>query len=96
MDEHRPAPGAARRQGCLDPAAPSKELLDGAAVRGSRIEVQTYPGAYHGFDRANSPIREFPEYRTAAGVVPIQGTDLAARQDALTRVPAFLARLLMN
>lgn len=78
------------------PAMPCKELLDGAAARGSRIELQIYPGAYHGFDRANSPIREYPEYRTAAGVVPIQGTDPAARQDALTRVPAFLARSLQN
>ena len=78
------------------PAAPCKELLDSAAARGSRVEMQIYPGAYHGFDRANSPIREFPEYRTAAGVVPIQGTDPAARQDALTRVPTFLARFLLN
>lgn len=78
------------------PATPCKELLDAAAARGSRIELQVYPGAYHGFDRANSPIREYPEYRTAAGVVPIQGTDPAARQDALTRVPAFLARFLQN
>jgi dienelactone hydrolase len=58
--------------------------------------MQVYPGAYHGFDRANSPVREFPEYRTSTGVVPIQGTDPAARQDALTRVPAFLARFLQN
>ena len=36
--------------------------------------MQVYPGAYHGFDRANSPVREFPEYRTSVGVVPIQGT----------------------
>ena len=78
------------------PAVPCKELLDAAAARGSIVETQVYPGAYHGFDRANSPIQEYPEYRTAAGVVPIQGTDPAARQDALTRVPAFLARLLMN
>jgi dienelactone hydrolase len=58
--------------------------------------MQVYPGAYHGFDR-NSPVREFPEYRrTSVGVVPIQGTDPAARQDALTRVLAFLARFLQN
>ena len=52
--------------------------------------------AYHGFDRANSPIRKYPEYSTATGVVPIQGTDPAARQDALTQVPGFLARFLAN
>jgi dienelactone hydrolase len=78
------------------PAAPCKELLGAAAAHGSRVEMQVYPGAYHGFDRANSPIHEYPEYRTSAGVVPILGTDPAARQDALTRVPAFLARFLQN
>jgi dienelactone hydrolase len=78
------------------PAAPCKELLDGAAARGAKIEMQIYPGTYHGFDRANAPRRELPEYRTAAGVIPIVGTDPAARQDAFTRVPAFLARFLMN
>jgi dienelactone hydrolase len=58
--------------------------------------VQLYPGAYHGFDRANAPRRELPDFRTAAGIIPIVGTNPAARQDALSRVPAFLARFLMN
>ena len=49
------------------PAAPCKELLDAAAARGFRVEMQVYSGAYHGFDRANSPVREFPEYRTSVG-----------------------------
>ena len=35
-------------------------------------------------------------FPTAAGVVRIEGTDTAARQDAFSRVPSFLARLLMN
>jgi len=78
------------------PLAPCKTFLDGAIGRGARIEMQIYPGAYHGFDRANSPRRELPEYRTAAGVVPIVGTEPAARQDALSRVPDFLGRFLMN
>jgi dienelactone hydrolase len=78
------------------PAAPCKAFLDGATGRGARIEVQIYPGAYHGFDRANSPRRELPEYRTAADVVPVVGTEPAARQDALSRVPTFLARFLVN
>jgi dienelactone hydrolase len=38
-----------------------------SAARGSKVEMQVYPGAYHGFDRANSPVREFPEYRTSVG-----------------------------
>jgi dienelactone hydrolase len=75
---------------------PYKILLDRAVGRGATIELQVYPGSYHGFDRANSPRHELPEYRTAAGTVPIIGTDPAARQDALSRVPAFLGRFIMS
>ena len=78
------------------PAAPCKELLDGGAARGAKVTVQIYPGAYHDFDWPNMVRHELPNYRTAAGVVPIQGTDPAARQDALSRVPVFLGRFLMN
>jgi dienelactone hydrolase len=78
------------------PMAPCKQLLDGAAARGAPIEIQIYPGAFHGFDAANQPRRELPDYRTATGVVPIIGTEPAARQDALFRVPVFVARFLLN
>ena len=73
------------------PAAPCQAFLAGAIGRGARIEAQLYPGAYHGFDAPNQSRRELPDYRTRTGVVPIVGTDPAARQDALARVPAFLA-----
>src|SRR5438067_1712855 len=76
------------------PAAPCKVFLDGAIGRGAPVETQTYPGAYHAFDAPNLARTELPNYRTRAGVVPIIGTDPAARQDALARVPAFLARQL--
>lgn len=76
------------------PAAPCQAFLAGAVGRGARIETQLYPGAYHGFDAPNQPRRELPDYRTRAGVVPVIGTDPAARQDAYARVPAFLARYL--
>jgi dienelactone hydrolase len=76
------------------PAAPCKTFLDGAIGRGAPIEMQIYPGAYHGFDAPNQYRLELPAYRTRAGVVPIVGTDPAGRQDALARVPAFLARYL--
>jgi dienelactone hydrolase len=78
------------------PAAPCKTFLDAAVGRGARVEVQIYPAAHHGFDRADSPRRELPDYRTAAGVVPIVGTEPAARRDAVSRVPAFLSRFMMN
>jgi dienelactone hydrolase len=74
------------------PLAPCKTFLDGAIGRGASIETQIYPGAYHAFDAPNLNRLELPAYRTRAGVVPIVGTDPAARQDALARVPAFLAR----
>jgi dienelactone hydrolase len=78
------------------PPAPCQEFLAGAIARGSQVEMQIYPGAYHGFDAPNNPRRELPDYRTRAGVVPIVGTDPAARADALVRVPSFLGRFLMN
>ena len=78
------------------PAAPCKELLDGAIARGAKVEIHVYPGAYHDLDWPNMARHESPNFRTAAGVVPIQGTDPAARQDALSRVPAFLGRYLIN
>jgi hypothetical protein len=37
-----------------------------------------------------------PQYRTRAGIVPITGTEPAARQDALALVLAYLARFLGN
>jgi dienelactone hydrolase len=76
------------------PMAPCKAFLDGAAAHGASIETQFYRGAYHAFDAPNQPRRELWDYRTRAGVVPIVGTDEAARTDALVRVPAFLARFL--
>ena len=78
------------------PAAPCKDFLDGAIARGSQIELQVYPGAYHGFDAPNQPRLELPNYRTRAGVVPIVGTEPAARADAVVRVPTFLARYLKD
>jgi dienelactone hydrolase len=76
------------------PLAPCQAFFAGATARGTRVEMQTYPGAYHAFDAPNRPRTELPDYRTRAGVVPIVGTDPAARADAFARVPAFLARYL--
>jgi dienelactone hydrolase len=78
------------------PLAPCQAFVNTAVGRGAQIEMQVYPGAYHGFDAPNRPRTELPDYRTRAGVVPIVGTDPAARADAFARVPAFLARYLGN
>ncbi len=76
------------------PAAPCVALMN--AARSAPVEVKTYPGAYHDFDWPNMPIHRQPENRTKAGVVPITGTDPAAREDALERVPAFLEGYLFS
>ncbi len=78
------------------PLAPCSRLMADAKARGSPVEMQIYPGAYHDFDWPDMPVHESPNYRTADGVVPILGTDAAARQDAMNRVPAFLDRYLMK
>ena len=76
------------------PLAPCQNFIAGALARGSRIELHTYPGAYHAFDAPDRPLRRLPQYTTTAGVVPIVGTDPAARRDAFAVVQAFLRRYL--
>jgi dienelactone hydrolase len=76
------------------PLAPCQSVLGAAAARGAQVQMQVYPGAVHDFDWPDLPRRERPEYTTSAGVVPITGTDPAARAGALQRAPAFLAQYL--
>ena len=78
------------------PAALCKTFIDGAVARGAQAQIVIYPGAYHAFDAPNVSIRELPKYVTRAGVVPIVGTDPAAREDAMHRVPEFFARYLRD
>ena len=76
------------------PAGACQQMVAGARGRSARAEIVVYPGAYHGFDRANAPIR----LRT--GLVNTAdpsgrahgGTNPAARNDALKRVPAWLEK----
>jgi len=76
------------------PAAICQQMVAGAHGRSARAEIIVYPGAYHEFDRANAPIR----LRT--GLVNTVdpsgkahgGTNPAARNDALKRVPAWLEK----
>jgi dienelactone hydrolase len=74
------------------PAAPC------AALAGAHpaITFRAYPSAHHGFDAPNSPVRVFSGRAFSAdgsGRVHV-GTNEAARADALSRVPAFLATVL--
>jgi len=76
------------------PAGPCQQMVAGARGRSAHTQIVVYPGAYHGFDRANAPIR----LRT--GLVNTAdpsgrahgGTNPAARNDALKRVPAWLEK----
>jgi dienelactone hydrolase len=69
-------------------------MVAGARGRTARVQIVVYPEAHHEFDRADSPIR----LRT--GLVNTVdpsgrahgGTNPAARNDAFTRVPKWLAR----
>jgi dienelactone hydrolase len=76
------------------PAAACEQMVAGARGRSARVQIVVYPEAHHEFDRADSPIR----LRT--GLVNTVdpsgrahgGTNPAARSDAFTRVPKWLAR----
>jgi dienelactone hydrolase len=74
------------------PAGPCQGLVAGAAGRGSDVRIRVYPGAYHDFDWPGLPMRARPEFRTAAGLVPVTGMDSAAREDAQHQVTRFLAQ----
>ena len=76
-------------------APPCKSFVDGAVARGAKIEMQIYPGAYHDFDAPGVPLHTLNVY-SPEGTSPYVGTDPAARKDAFVRVPAFLARYLLQ
>lgn len=69
------------------PAAPCQQL---AAHHPQRIEIVTYPGAYHDFDAPDLKVRLRTGLASAPNGQAHVGTDPAARADALRRVPVFL------
>ncbi|NTZ05541.1 dienelactone hydrolase family protein [Burkholderia metallica] len=78
------------------PFAPCKTLFDSVAP-GTDATFHAYPGAYHDFDWPNMPVHAMPAFTTKAGVVPIEGTEPAARADAQQRVIDYMsAHLLAN
>jgi dienelactone hydrolase len=76
------------------PAGACQQMVAGAHGRSAATQLVVYPGAHHEFDRANAPI----QLRT--GLVNTTdpsgkahgGTNPAARNDALKRVPQWLER----
>jgi dienelactone hydrolase len=77
------------------PVAPCREMVAAARERSTALtEFVTYPGAHHGFDAPNAPIRQRTGLAFTAdgsGNAHI-GTDPAARADAIRRVTEWLAR----
>jgi dienelactone hydrolase len=76
------------------PARPCAAFVKGAEARGAKIELRVYPRAYHAFDAPHLKPIKFPAYAQPENVVPILGTDPAARRDAMKRVPAFFTKYL--
>jgi dienelactone hydrolase len=71
----------------LTPTSVCQQMVAGARGRTARAEIIVYPGALHEFDRANTPAR--PRTGSAGAA---HGTNSSARNDALKRVPEWLAR----
>jgi len=75
------------------PAAPCSYLAKAARMRGEPVELVLYPGALHDFDHPRLEVREREDIAYSAngtGKVTV-GTNMAAREDALKRVKAFLS-----
>ena len=72
------------------PAAPCHALQ---ARYPQRITLIAYPGAYHDFDAQDRPVTIREGAATAPGGRAHTGTNEPARQDALIRVPRFLAEM---
>jgi len=67
-------------------------VIADARRRGETVEVESYPGAYHGFDSPGSDVRLRGGLALAPGGSAHVGEDPWARRDALKRVPGFLLR----
>jgi dienelactone hydrolase len=76
------------------PASVCQQMVADAHGRTARAEIIVYPGAYHEFDRANTPIRVrtgLAHTADPSGKVH-GGTNPTARSDALKRVSQWLER----
>lgn len=73
------------------PARFCQDLVARAGAPEGRIEVVAYPGAHHGFDHPNQPVRTLAGLASPRNGQAHIGTDPAGRADALRRVPDFLA-----
>jgi dienelactone hydrolase len=70
-----------------------RQMVDGALGRSALTRIVVYPGAYHDFDRANTPLHAAAGSSDAA--TPEHGhlgTDADARADSQKQVAEWLAR----
>lgn len=81
------------------PAAPCVQLAGIAQKRGASLEIVTYPGAHHSFDRINLPVRYRPNVRNLNKpdrLGATVGEHPQARADAIKRTLEFFAQALKN
>lgn len=76
------------------PPQPCEALASSAKTAGEPVSITVYPGAYHDFDHPGLLVHTQSDlaYTADGGGRAHSGTNPAARQDALEKVPAFLAR----
>ena len=81
------------------PAEPCKQLAALAGKESGALEIVTYPGAHHSFDRVGLPVRYRPNVRNLNKpdrLGATVGEHPQAREDAVRRTKAFFARSLKN
>jgi dienelactone hydrolase len=71
------------------PAGDSVRLGERTRAEGLKLDVVTYPGAYHGFDAPDVPVHIRTGINASNGRATV-GTNPAARKDALARVLGIL------
>jgi dienelactone hydrolase len=76
------------------PASACQQLAETARRNGGALDLVIYPGALHDFDHPNRPQtrRTGLAFTADNSGEALVGTDPAAREDAIARVPDFLAR----
>jgi len=80
-------------------AAQCGQMTETARSNGAPMEIVTYPGAHHSFDRINSPVRYRPNVRNPnqpGGRGATVGEHPEAREDAIRRALEFFAKTLKN
>ena len=81
------------------PAEPCRQLATIAQKEGAPVEIITYPGAHHAFDRIGLPVRYRPNVRNLGKpdrLGATVGEHPQAREDAMRRTKAFFAQALKN